>query len=247
MRISLPGYARLDTPRARGITLENCRFTLESILETETFYDFAARQPNARKFTGRATVFAIELPNGVGPAVVRRSMRGGWLSSLNTDLFLPPTRALRELVASIRLRSSGVATPELIAFAVYPVGGIFRRSDVVTREVPGEDLGSILASGPSEERRQVALEATAALVAALSVAGAHHSDLNVRNILVSDDVAHILDVDRIRFHIPGDPIVLNANIARLKRSLRKRRDVDKLPIEEAEIVALGDRILELAK
>jgi tRNA A-37 threonylcarbamoyl transferase component Bud32 len=247
LRISLPGYARLDTPRARGITLENFRLTLESILATETLYDFAARQPDARKFKGRATVYATELPNGCGPAVVRRSMRGGWLSSLNTDLFLPPTRALRELVASIRLRSSGVATPEVIAFAVYPVGGIFRRSDVVTREIQGDDLGSILASGPSEERRQVALETAAALVASLSLAGAHHSDLNVRNILVSGDVAYILDVDRIRFHIPGDPIVLNANIARLKRSLRKRRDLDKLPIQESEIVALGERVMELAR
>lgn len=247
MRISLPGYARLTTPRARGITLENYRFTLESILATETLYDFAARQPDARKFRGRATVYAIELPNGCGPAVVRRSMRGGWLSSLHTDLFLPPTRALRELVTSLRLRSAGVATPEVIAFAVYRVGAIFRRSDVITREIQGEDLGSILAGASSEERRQVSLETAAALVASLSLAGAHHSDLNLRNILVSGDVAHILDVDRIRFHFPGDPIVLSANIARLKRSLRKRRDLDKLPIDESEIVALGERIMELAK
>lgn len=174
-------------------------------------------------------------------------MRGGWLSSLNTDLFLPPTRALRELVTSIRLRSAGVATPEVIAFAIYPVGAIFRRSDLVTREIQGEDLGSILASGPSGERRQVSLETAAALVASLSLVGAHHSDLNLRNILVSGDVAYILDVDRIRFHIPGDPIVLRANIARLKRSLRKRRDLDGLPIEESEIVALGERIMDLAQ
>jgi hypothetical protein len=247
LRISLPGYARLTSPRARGITLESCRAPIESILANETIYDFAARQPDARKFAGRATVYAIELPDGCGSGVVRRSMRGGWLSSLNTDLFLPPTRALRELVTSIRLRSSGVATPEVIAFAVYPAGGIFRRSDVVTREVKGKDLGSILASGPSEERRQVSLETAAALVASLSLAGAHHSDLNLRNILVSGDVAYILDVDRIRFHVPGDPIVLRANIARLKRSLRKRRDLDRIPIEESEIVALGERIMELAK
>jgi len=247
LRISLPGYARLTTPRARGITLESCRAAVESILANETIYEFAARQPDARKFTGRATVYAIELPDGCGPAVVRRSMRGGWLSSLNTDLFLPPTRALRELVTSIRLRSAGVATPEVIAFAVYPAGAIFRRSDLVTREIQGEDLGSILASGPSEERRQVSLETAAALVASLSLAGAHHSDLNLRNILVSGDAAYILDVDRIRFHVPGDPIVLRANIARLKRSLRKRRDLDRLPIEESEIVAFGERIMELAK
>ena len=174
-------------------------------------------------------------------------MRGGWLSSLNTDLFLPPTRALRELITSIRLRSAGVATPEMIAFALYPVGTIFRRSDVLTREVQGEDLGSILGREGTGERRLISLEAAAALVASLSLAGAHHSDLNVRNILISGDVAYILDVDRIRFHVPGHPMVLQANVARLKRSLRKRRDVDRLPIDESEIIALGERVIELAK
>ena len=247
MRVSLPGYARLTSPRARGITLESCRRALESILANETIYDFAARQPEARKFTGRATVYAIDLPEGCGSAVVRRSMRGGWLSRLKTDLFLPPTRALRELVTSLRLRSVGVATPEVIAFAVYPAGSIFRRSDVITREIEGKDLASVLADDHSPERRRESLEAAAVLIAALSHAGGHHSDLNVRNILVSGDTAYILDVDRIRFHVPGDPIVLRANIARLKTSLRKRRDLHELRIEESEIIALGARIEELAK
>ncbi|HEY3257304.1 MAG TPA: lipopolysaccharide kinase InaA family protein [Gemmatimonadaceae bacterium] len=247
MRIGLPGYARLSSPRARGITLESCRDALESILATETVYDFAARQPNARKFTGRATVYAIELPGECGRAVVRRSMRGGWLAALNTDLFLPPTRAVRELIISLRLRSAGVATPEVIAFAVYRAGAIFRRSDVITREIQGKDLLSILAADGSAESRSESLEAAAVLVASLSRAGAHHSDLNVRNILVASGVAYILDVDRIRFHVPGDPIVLRANIERLERSLRKRRDLDGLTIDEREIAGLVARVIELAK
>ena len=247
MRITLPGYERLTSPRARGIALENCRGVLESILANETVYDFAARQPYARKFAGRATVYAIELPGGCGPAVVRRSMRGGLLAGLNTDLFLPPTRAVRELITSLRLRSAGVATPEVIAFAIYHVGAIFRRSDVITREIDGKDLGSILAADSSAESRSESLEAAAVLVASLSRAGAHHPDLNLRNILVAGGVAYILDVDRIRFHVPGDPIVLRANIERLERSLRKRRELDGLTIEDLEIAGLGARVMELAK
>jgi hypothetical protein len=247
LRVELAGYTRLTSPRARGITLESCRGALESILAGETVYDFAARQPDARKFTGRATVYAIELPQECGRAVVRRSMRGGLLAGLNTDLFLPPTRALRELIASLRLRSAGVATPEVIAFVVYPAGAIFRRSDVITREIDGKDLGSILAAdGPAESRSQ-SLEAAAALIASLSRVGAHHADLNLRNILVTSGVAYILDVDRIRFHVPGDPIVLRANIERLERSLRKRRELDGLPIGEREIAGLRSRVMELAK
>jgi hypothetical protein len=245
LRITLPGYARITSPRARGIALESCKSALESILVNEALYDFAARQPDARKFQGRATVYAVELPDNCGGVVVRRSMRGGWLAGLNTDLFLPPTRGLRELIASLRLRSAGVSTPEVVAFLVYPAGSVLRRGDVLTREIFGEDLGVVL-SGPSE-KRSVALESAAALVASLSRAGVHHADLNLRNILISSDAAYILDIDRVRFHVPGDPIVLRANIERLQRSLRKRRDLDQLPVDENEIVAFGVRVMELAQ
>jgi tRNA A-37 threonylcarbamoyl transferase component Bud32 len=238
------------------MVLESCRAALESILANETLYAFAARQSEARQFKGRAPVYAVELPDGCGRAVVRRSMRGGFMAALHTDLFLPPTRSIRELIASLRLRAAGVPTPEMIGFAIYKAGTFLRRSDVVTREVEGgTDLASILSSSDATNQRQRSLEATAALVAALSAAGAHHPDLNVRNILVVDaeanasgeTIAYVLDVDRIRFHIPDDPMVLRANIERLARSLRKERELRRLAIEDAEITQLGTRAIELAR
>ena len=183
-------------------------------------------------------------------------MRGGALTGLHTDLFLPPTRGLRELVTSLRLRTAGIHTPEMIAFIVYRVGPIFRRSDVVTREIPGGvDLASALAHPGNAERRGEMLDAASALVAELSREGAHHSDLNLRNILVSDArttesaqlQAYILDIDRIRFHFPGDPVVLSANVARLARSMRKLRDRGELKIEDSEIEALRTRAMELVR
>jgi hypothetical protein len=245
VRLSLPGYARIESPRARGIALENCRSEIESILSGETIYDFAARQPDARRFVGRAPVYAIALGE-CSNVVVRRSMRGGVLASLNTDLFLPPTRGLRELIASLRLRSVGVATPELVAFVNYPAGAVLRRSDVVTREIQGDDLGSLLAPAISDERHQQALLAAASLVASLSNAGAHHPDLNLRNILVDrtePDRAWVLDVDRIRFHVPGNPMVIRANADRLERSLRKRRASGEIAIGDDEIASLRARII----
>jgi hypothetical protein len=256
LRILLPGYTRLAAPGSAGIALESCRSVLESILASETLYDFAARQPGARRFSGRAPVYGVDLPDGCGAAVVRRSMRGGILARVNTDLFLPPTRSLRELVTSLRLRSAGVPTPEMIGFAVYRSGLILRRSDVVTRELKGgADLASILTTGESGEHRAASLDAAAHLVADLSRAGAHHPDLNLRNILIAPSDtgdatparAYILDVDRIRFHIPGDPVVLGANIARLARSMRKWRDLHALVIDDSEIETLRARVLELAQ
>jgi hypothetical protein len=257
LRLRLPGYVRLETPGAAGFVLETCQSALLSILtdSRETLWDFAARQPGARRFAGRTTVYTLSLPNGCGDAVVRRSMRGGALARLNTDLFLPPTRGLRELVTSLRLRSRGVATPEIVAFAVYRAGTILRRSDVVTREIKNStDLAGFLNNEADSEQRSRALEAVASLVASLSRAGAHHPDLNLKNILLAANgvaesgvpPAHVLDVDRIRFHIPGDPIVLSANIDRLERSIHKWRDRQLLRISDAEIAALRARTKELA-
>ena len=257
MKLRLPGYARLETPGASGFVLETCQSALLSILAggKETLWDFAARQPGARKFTGRATVYTLSLPNDCGDAVVRRSMRGGALARLKTDLFLPPTRGLRELVTSLRLRSRGVATPEILGFAVYHAGMILRRSDVITREIrESTDLGAFLNDESESEPRSRALEAVAGLVAALSRAGAHHPDLNLKNILLPANgvaetgapPAHVLDVDRIRFHVPGDPIVLTANIDRLERSIHKWRDHQKLLMDDMEIATLRARTKELA-
>ena len=182
-------------------------------------------------------------------------MRGGALTRLKTDLFLPPTRGLRELIASLHLRTQGVSTPEVVAVVVYRAGLVFRRSDVVTRELRGGvDLASLLSASDGGSKRETALENAAALVAALSRAGAHHPDLNLKNILLTgmNDVgenasrAYILDIDRIRFHIPGDPMVLQANVNRLERSIRKWRDQKALAIDDIEIQALRARTIDLA-
>jgi 3-deoxy-D-manno-octulosonic acid kinase len=249
LRLTLPGYARIESARGRGIALEACRPAIESILSNETLYDFAARQPDSRKFNGRATVYAIQLGE-CGDIVVRRSMRGGALAPLNTDLFLPPTRGLRELVTSVRLRAAGVATPEVVAFLIYPAGALLRRSDVVTREVRGDDLGALLEKRVDGERRSQALDAAARVIGMLSRVGAHHPDLNLRNVLVDrseSPQAWILDIDRIRFHIPGNPMVVRANIDRIERSLRKRRDLREIEISDDEISQLRSAITEMAK
>lgn len=237
----MPGYARVDVQGARGLAIEGCAEVVEAILASETLYHYAARQPGARRFTGRAPAYGISLGETCGRVVVRHAMRGGVLARTGSDLFLPPTRGLRELVNSLRLRMAGVPTPEIIAMVSYRAGPIFRRSDVATREIPeSHDLAIVLREMPEGAHREQCLRATGKLLASLARAGAHHPDLNARNILITWDAtdgaaAHVLDVDRIRFHVPGDPVVSSANMARLARSLRKLRDRNELEISEPEI------------
>ena len=81
------------------------------------------------------------------------------------------------------------------------------------------------------------LDLVASLVAALSRAGARHHDLNAKNVLIADQ-AMVLDVDRVQFGWkPQD--ALAHNLARLDRSLRKRRERLGERISDEEIALMA--------
>jgi len=243
--ISIPSYERFNVGGARVLAAKACAAGVKSVLERETLYDYAQRQPDAAPLVGRAPVFAVDLP-GCGRAVVRHNMRGGWMAKVSKDLFVLPTRGLRELMTSLRLRAMGVSTPEVLAYVAYPVGYIFRRFDIVTREIPnGHDLSVVLAKVTDHAHRTMVLDAIARLLRSLFHAGAHHQDLNLKNVLMTAGEgegldAHVLDVDRVAFHSPGSPLVAKANLDRLFRSLRKWRDAHGLPFsaEDEEYLRL---------
>ncbi len=243
---TLPGYVRLSRNGIRGLVLESSRAGVESALSSGTLYEFAARQPDARRFTGRIPAYGITLPDGGADVVVRHSVRGGALARTGSDLFLPPTRGLRELINALRLRIAGIPTPEVVAFVTYRAGPVLRRSDVATSEIKnGHDLSVVLQEMQSGDQREACLRAAGRLVASLNKIGAHHPDLNIRNILVTWEGehgarAHVLDVDRIRFHVPDDPMVARANIERLERSLRKVRDQGLFQITDEEVRIISE-------
>ncbi|MFL5508177.1 MAG: lipopolysaccharide kinase InaA family protein [Gemmatimonadaceae bacterium] len=186
------------------------------MLEREPLYQFASRQQDAVTLMGRAPVFAVNLPGNCGRVVVRHNMRGGWMARISRDLFVLPTRGFRELIASLRLRASGVSTPEVIAYVSYPLNVFLRRSDVATREIPnGHDLSVALAEVTDHDHRRMVLDAVVKLLNALTHAGAYHQDLNLKNILLTAGSgpgldAHVLDVDRVQFSSPGSPLVARA-------------------------------------
>ena len=233
--ITLPSYERFEVSGARVIASKQCSASLRSVLEREGLYEFAARQSDTIPLVGRAPVFAVNLPGDCGRVVVRHNMRGGWMAKVSKDLFLLPTRGFRELVASLRLRASGVSTPEVVAYVSYPTNIVLRRSDVATREIPnGHDLSVALAKVTDHDHRVMVLDAVVRLLKALTQAGAQHQDLYLKNVLLTAGEgpgldAHILDVDRVRFSSPGSPLVAKANLDRLIRSLRQWRDLHELP------------------
>ncbi|HEX6814297.1 MAG TPA: lipopolysaccharide kinase InaA family protein [Gemmatimonadaceae bacterium] len=234
------GYIALRARAASGAGLMSLRVPLETALGAGSFYAYAERAAGARALAGRGVAYAVALPGDAARVVVRRSRHGGLLAALTGDRFTAPTRAPYELDTAVRLAALGVRTPEVVAFATYPAGA-FRRADVVTREIPGSaDLAAVLAEPMSEDRRRAVLAAVAQLIADLTLAGARHPDLHVKNILVQrlatgGMIAYVLDVDRIWFDRPGSARVTERNIARLSRSARKWRRASALDLAETDM------------
>lgn len=244
------GYLRLDLPHASAVVRAEHAMALRHLLGAgagTTLHDWAASTPDARPLRGRGVAWSAALPGGAGRLVVRHNRHGGLLAGLTGDRFLAPTRAPYELDVALRLAAAGVETPEVIAYVLYPASpfGVLARSDVATREVPrAHDLGAVLTTLAADDPvRRAAIGASAALVNALSRAGARHHDLNVKNVLLTgtadDPRALVLDVDRVTFHRPGDRRVQAANVARLLRSIRKYERLRGVAITPEEISILG--------
>ena len=195
-------------------------------LARETLHVWAARQPGARPLQGRGVAWATRLSSGLD-VVVRHSQHGGLLAPLTRDFFLAPSRAPRELEVSLRLRNAGIPTPDVVAYVTYPAVGPFCRADVATALVAGGDLPTAWADSPSPAARDAIVDSVGALLRGLRTAGAHHPDLNVKNVFISAvggaPLAWVLDVDRVTFGPPDDARTAQKNVTRLTASIEKWR------------------------
>lgn len=228
MSRALPaGYVRVTGGRCSVVTLAEHEPDVRALLAEGSLYEAAARDLRARPLAGRGTAYAIALPVSGTHAVVRHNRHGGLLASFTRDLFLPPTRAPRELEISLRLIAEGVRTPRVLMYGVESRGLLWRRADVVTRAVDdARDLATYMRADEPVADRTAAWRATRALVDSMDAVGARHHDLNVKNVLLapvrSGLAAWVLDVDRVVFTDP--PAAAAGNRARLLRSARKWRD-----------------------
>ncbi len=206
-----------------------------AVLRGATLHAWAAVQPGAQPMQGRDTAWGTRLPNGP-EVVVRHSRHGGLLAPLTRDLFLAPTRAPHELEVALRLRAAGVPTPEVLAYAVYTVTGPLCRADVVTARVHGVALPAAWASAVDPAQRHAIADAVGALLASLRDAGAHHPDLNARNVLVAPTgdglTAWVLDVDRVHFGRSSSDAAAH-NAVRLAHSLAQLREDGTIDLDAA--------------
>ncbi len=250
-RAALPtGYVRRaqvsTTLAARDWAVD----TLTRLLgEHGSLFHWAEAQPSREALQGRGVAWAVTLPAGAGsqastPVVVRHTRHGGMFAAVTGDLFLAPTRAPRELATSARLQAAGVPTPEVIAYTVHRVAGVLGRSDVMTRRLPeGRDFPAAWRADASSDARNALIDAVAALLRALSAAGAQHPDLNVKNVYLAGAgataTAYVLDVDRVSFD--ANPQLAARNFARFARSARKWNELHALGVGDDALVRLASQ------
>ena len=247
------GFIRVGVAPREAVVREREANDVRAVLTAGTLHDWASRVYGANLYTGRAPAYGVALPSSGTRVVVRHARHGGLLAPLTGDLFAGSGRAPHELAMSARLAAAGVPTPAFVGYAVYPTSFGLSRIDVLVEEIPGaRDLANVVRDGGMTP---ALIEATARLLAALSLAGARHEDLNLKNVLISRPLmpdgdpaaptAYAIDVDRVSF---GHPRVrtMEANVARLARSARKWRRGRELPIEDEHLATLARRARELA-
>ena len=241
------GFVRVTAGRCVAVVLATHEADARLMLAEGSLYDAAARDLAARPLQGRGIAYAIALPATGTRAVVRHNRHGGLLAPLTRDLFLPPTRAPRELAIAQRLHTLGVPTPEVLMYGTSPAPFPFRRADVVTRQVgDGRDLSAFMMPDVPDAERAAAWAAARALVRRMSDAGVRHHDLNVKNILLAPATtgfaAYLLDVDRVWLDAGRAAEVRAGNVARLLRSARKWRDERGAVFDERELASLDTDI-----
>jgi tRNA A-37 threonylcarbamoyl transferase component Bud32 len=243
-----PAYAEIRSPAAEWIARRDCAEAIRQGAADALFREPAAGAVTAA--AGRAPIARLRL--GESRGIGKRSLHGGLLGSLLGRLYLGRGRGLDQLRAAIRLRGTGIPTPEVLAVGSARVCGPLRAQAIVTRELEGgENLYEVSRGAPAPRRRREILRMCADLVRRLHEAGFLHADLNVGNLVLQPGAAeelHVIDLDRGRFLQVLSPRARLANLARLLRSyekwiagslrLERREEVDFL-----RRYAAGDRAL----
>ena len=234
---------------AQVIALESARDSIATILAASgTIHGHAAASASAKPLRGRGVSWAFDA-NGER-WVVRHFRRGGAMTKVLDDRYLRAgaTRPARELHASLALRSRGVDTPEVVAYAIYPIG-IYYRADIVTRWIAdSEDLASVT-FGPdarSAAGRAAAWAAAGRLLHSAFEQGTHHPDLNLRNILVAGDAtqptAWLIDLDRCHVHARVTHAAQRRMLERFHRSRRKLERRFRRPVGAAALAAFEEAL-----
>ena len=174
---------------------------------------------------GRGNTLLVS--DGDNEFVLRHYRRGGLPGKVVRDLYVwtgeDATRSFREWRMLFKLYRKGLPVPRPVA-ARYQRRGLVYTADLLTLRVPGiRSLADRIIERPGSREFWRGIGRG---IHRFHAAGACHADLNAYNVQVAaGGSVFLLDFDRGEMREPG--VWRQKNIARLHRSLRKIRAMDK--------------------
>lgn len=165
---------------------------------------------------GRGSV--LRFPCGDGWGILRPYLRGGVMQHVLKDAFILANRPRRELAVHAYLYAQGIAVPEPLG-ACWERSGLLIRGAIATREIKAENLLELAARAHGDINET--LRSAGELIRQMHDKGVFHADLQVRNILATQDGVFLIDFDNARITNAISPVHRARNLLRLKRSIEK--------------------------
>lgn len=186
--------------------------------------------------SGRGTTYFLNYNDH--ELVLRHYLRGGLVGKLIHDHYLyqdeTSVRSLSEYRVLERLHREGLPVPKPAAAQVRH-NGLAYQADILIERIPNaRDLLHVLQHEPAPEL----FPKIGKLVARFHRFGAHHADLNIKNILLDqDNKLWLIDFDRAEL-AQHDTNKQDASLKRLKRSFDKEKTRHDIHFDEENWQAL---------
>jgi len=181
----------------------------------------------ARYLKGRTPHPSIPF-DGEKRMVLRQYSHGGLLRAITRNLYLFGARSFRELALTEEIRSSGVPTITSIGAVHYSVFFPFYQAYFLSVEIPRAlDLiqyFSEVGTHPSPEgisSKRKTIRSIGLLIRQFHQAGFFHGDLQLKNILVTENLPLLIDFDHSYRKSPLSVKARMRNLLRLNRSVEK--------------------------
>ena len=209
------------------------RLIRQGILHPQRLISTAPRED--KQFEGRGILPSIPIQESNGKRMVAKlCLRGGVLQFFNRDLFWGGNRPLKEMIVNTHILSRDIHTTEILAAGKERVVGPLYRNFVFSLELADcVDLinyfEGLKKQSPEKrfEQKKYLFQAIARSFASMHSKGIYHSDLHLKNILISQkdpsssSNIYIIDFDKAILKDTLSPEEKINNLRRFNRSMEK--------------------------
>lgn len=165
---------------------------------------------------GRGKVLRFSYSGGDG--IIRPYLRGGLIRHIMRDTYLLTNRPLHEFQIHLKLLEKGLSLPPLLG-VYWERRGLFVRGAFATHAL--DALNLLVWLRDTRDDTDEVLHACGATIRKMHELHVWHADLQIRNILISDDTPYLIDFDNARILQNISPLLRGRNLLRLKRSFEK--------------------------